>query len=175
MKRTTTLLAVPHENVYTGEPVTPGCIAKAVQGFELTEGTDYTVSYRSNVLCGIAEMILTPTGGKGEDLTVQFMIVPEKAEILGVTGGDGAIRAAVADQWATGIGGYEIEYRKAGEEGWRAAELAKGQTEADLPEAEAGAEYEVRARARVDGITAVIWMDAPFYGEYSETVTITMP
>lgn len=53
--------------------------------------------------------------------------------------------------------------------------LADGQTEAVLPESEAGAVYEVRARAMVDGIIPVIGTVMAFYGEYSDTVTITVP
>ena len=53
--------------------------------------------------------------------------------------------------------------------------LTDGQTEAALPEAEPGAVYEVRARAKVDGVTAIIGLPSAFYGEYSDTLTIPVP
>ena len=81
----------------------------------------------------------------------------------------------VADQWATGIGGYEIEYRKEGEKNWKVVTLTDGQTEAVLPEPEAGATYEVRARAKVDGVDAIFGGPRVFYGEYSETATVSVP
>ena len=53
--------------------------------------------------------------------------------------------------------------------------LTDGQTETVLPEPETGAAYEVRARATVDGVMPVIQLPKPFYGEYSDTETITAP
>ena len=93
----------------------------------------------------------------------------------GLTAADGKIRVTVADQWATGIGGYEIEYRKEGEDNWQTVTLTDGQTETELPEPEAGAVFEVRARATVDGVMPIIQLPTPCYGEYSDTVTITVP
>ena len=167
--------ALPYENVYTGEPVTPGCKVFSSQMIPLTEGTDFTVGYNNNVLCGIADLLVYPAGEDGREILANFMIVPGKAAISGMTAGDGEIRVTVADQWATGIGGYEIEYRKEGENKWQAVTLTDGQTEAVLPEAEAGAVYEVRARATVDGVNSLIGGSAVFYGEYSDAVTITVP
>ena len=168
-------VAVPYENVCTGEPVTPGCKVFSSQSIVLTEGTDYTVGYNNNVLCGIAELLVYPAGEDDGEILANFMIVPGKAEITGLDAGDGTIRVTVADQWATGIGGYEIEYRKEGEKDWQTVMLAEGQTEAELPEPEAGAAFEVRARATVDGINAIFGGPAVFYGEYSDTVTVTVP
>ena len=168
-------MAVPHENVYTGEPITPACIVKSTRGITMTEGTDYTVEYDDNVLCGAAKLIIHPADGSDGELLANFMIVPEKAEISGLAAGDGTIRVTVADQWATGIGGYEIEYRKENEKDWQTVTLADGQTEADLPETEAGAAYEVRARAMVDGLSAIIGIPTVYYGEYSDTAAITAP
>ena len=45
----------------------------------------------------------------------------------------------------------------------------------ELPEPEAGTAFEVRARATVDGINAIFGGPAVFYGEYSDTVTVTVP
>ena len=53
--------------------------------------------------------------------------------------------------------------------------LTDGQTETELPEAESGAVYEVRARATVDGVMPIIQLPTPCYGEYSDTATVTVP
>ena len=167
--------AACHENVYTGEPITPGCVVKSKQGIVLTEGEDYTLGYENNIQCGIANLLVYPVGGGEEKLLTNFMILPEKAEISGLNAVDGTIRVTVADQWTTGIGGYEIEYRKQGEADWQTVILTDGQTEAMLPTPDSGAVYEVRARATVDGVTPLILLPAPCYGEYSDTVTVTVP
>lgn len=167
--------ALPYENVYTGAPLTPGCKVFSSQMIPLTEGTDFTVGYNNNVLCGIADLLVYPAGEDGREILANFMIVPGKAAISGMTAVDGEIRVTVADQWATEIGGYEIEYRKEGENKWQTVTLTDGQTEAVLPEAETGAVYEMRARAMVDGINGLVGGSAVFFGEYSDTVTITVP
>ena len=166
---------VPHDNVYTGEPITPGCDVKSSQSITLTEGRDYTLGYENNILCGIADLLVYPADETDGEIRTNFMILPQKAEISGLTAADGRIRVTVADQWATGIGGYEIEYRKEGEKDWQTVTLAEGQTEAELSEPEAGAAFEVCARATVDGINAIFGGPAVFYGEYSDTVTVTVP
>ena len=51
---------VPHDNVYTGEPITPGCDVRSSQSITLTEGRDYTLGYENNILCGIADLLLVP-------------------------------------------------------------------------------------------------------------------
>ena len=44
-----------------------------------------------------------------------------------------------------------------------------------ITEPEAGAAFEVRARATVDGVNAFFGGPEVFYGEYSDTVTVTVP
>ena len=166
---------VPHDNVYTGEPIIPGCDVRSSQNITLTEGRDYTLGYENNILCGIADLLVYPADETDGEIRTNFMILPQKAEISGLTAADGRIRVTVADQWATGIGGYEIEYRKEGEENWQTVTLTDGQTETELPEAESGVVYEVRARATVDGIMPIIQLPTPCYGEYSDTATVTVP
>ena len=166
---------VPHDNVYTGEPITPGCDVRSSQSITLTEGRDYTLGYENNILCGIADLLVYPTDGTDGELCTNFMILPQKAEISGLSAADGRIRVTVADQWATGIGGYEIEYRKEGEDNWQTVTLTDGQTETELQQPDAGAVYEVRARATVDGVMPIIQLPTLCYGEYSDTATVTVP
>ncbi len=71
--------------------------------------------------------------------------------------------------------GGGIEYRREGKERWQTVKVTDGQTEAFLPEAEAGTVYEVRAHAKVDGVTSLIEMPSLFYGEYSDPVTVHVP
>ncbi len=168
-------MAFPYVNVYTGEPVTPRCIVQTSEGITLTEGRDYTLGYANNILCGTANLLVYSTREDGGELLVNFAIAPGKAEITGVTDADGTVRVTVADQWATGIEGYEIEYRKADEQTWQTVTLTDGQTEAVLPETEAGAVYEARARAKVTAANALVGVPEVFCGEYSDTVTFTAP
>ena len=51
--------ALSPENVYTGEPITPGFSVRTMQNLVLTEGEDYTVEYRNNILCGNGEATVT--------------------------------------------------------------------------------------------------------------------
>ncbi|MBR4576195.1 MAG: hypothetical protein IKO25_03255 [Clostridia bacterium] len=169
------VFAETYENVYTGEPITPRCIVRSSQGVILTEGTDYAVEYGNNIRCGDADIVVRPAGREDGAISGHFMIVPGKAEISGVNEGDGMVRVTVADQWATGISGYEIEYRKAGEGKWQTVILADGKTEAVLSGLEAGAACEVRARATVEGLNAIIAVPMTYYGEYSEPVAFTAP
>ena len=166
--------APSYEYVYTGEPIVTGSVVRSSQGVILEEGKDYTVEYANNVRCGAADITVLPAGG-GKELRAHFMIVPAKAEISGVIGGDGPVLVTVADQWATGISGYEIEYRKEGEDNWQTVTLTDGQTETELQQPDAGAVYEVRARATVDGVMPIIQLPTPCYGEYSDTATVTVP
>ena len=168
-------VVLPYENVYTGEPVTPGCSVVSSQRIILTEGRDYTAGYQNNVSCGVADLLVYPTDATDGEILTNFMIIPGKAEISALAAEDGSIRVTAADQWATGISGYEIEYRKEGEEKWQTVTLTDGQTEAVLPEPETGAVWEVRARASVDGVGQIFGEPTVFYGEYSDTVTVTVP
>ena len=173
-KTPSSAMATPYENVYTGEPVTPTCLVKLAQRYTLEEGKDYTLKYENNVQCGAADVLVCPTDSDAETVTAHFMILPEKAEITALEVRDGALRVAVADQWATGIGGYEIEYRTEGAD-WKAVTIGDGQTEATLPLPEAGASFEVRARAKVDGLMPLIYLPSVYYGEYSDTATFPAP
>ena len=168
-------IIVPHDYVYTGEPITPMCFVNASGGVALTEGVDYTLDYANNVLCGIADVLIHSTTEESVVIRTNFMILPEKAEISGLTAGEGSMQVTLADQWATGIGGYDIEYRKTGKTDWQIVTLIDGQTEAILSELESGVVYEVRARAKVDGVTSVVNIPAVCFGEYSDTVTFTAP
>lgn len=70
--------------VYTGEALTPGVIVESGNTV-LTEGTDYTVSYRNNVDVGIADIIVTGIGKYDGTQTVNFVIEARNIESCDVS------------------------------------------------------------------------------------------
>lgn len=68
------------DQVYNGEEITP---TVSVDG--LTEGTDYTVSYKDNVNAGTAAVIISGTGNYGGTKDVSFTIQPGMPTAVQVT------------------------------------------------------------------------------------------
>ena len=58
---------------YTGSAITPKPVVK-LDGAELREKTDYTVTYKNNVIAGTASVIVTGTGLYGGSKTISFKI-----------------------------------------------------------------------------------------------------
>ena len=170
--------AEPPEIVYSGIPEAPDIEVRTESGNVLYEGDDYVLCFRNNEKCGFgAADILTdtedPDSPEEPVLTVYFAILPQKAEIVSLDASGRALRAVLADQWESGMTGYEIEYRKAGSADWIREELTDGGTEWTLENPEAG-EWEIRVRAYAD---AVREEDAPperLYGEDSEPGTVSV-
>ncbi len=65
--------------VYTGDALTPGVIVESGNTV-LTQGKDYTVSYRNNVDVGLAEIIVTGIGRYDGTQTVNFVIEARNIE-----------------------------------------------------------------------------------------------
>ena len=68
------------EFVYTGSEIRPD-VTVVFEGNELTEGTDYTVTYEDNIDVGTATLIITGTGGYDGSVRMTFII--KSREITG--------------------------------------------------------------------------------------------
>ena len=70
--------------VYTGQPLTPK--VTVIQDKELTEGTDYEVTYENNVNAGTATATVIGKGNYTGSPSVQFVIAPKELTNPTVTG-----------------------------------------------------------------------------------------
>lgn len=73
----TAAVAAIADKTYTGKAIKPVCTV-TVDGKKLTEGTDYTVTYKNNINAGTASIIITGQGTYSGDKTVTFKILPKK-------------------------------------------------------------------------------------------------
>lgn len=89
---------------YTGKAITPAVTVKD-GGKKLTEGTDYTVSYKNNTKIGTATATITGKGDYSGTKTVKFKIVPKKAKLSGSVSDT---KAALSWNKSKGATGYEI-------------------------------------------------------------------
>lgn len=64
------------EQAFTGGAIEPALTVTTVDGALLTEGTDYQVSYASNVAAGTAKAVVSGVGAYTGSLSVEFTIVP---------------------------------------------------------------------------------------------------
>lgn len=70
---------------YTGAAVVASSSTLTVDGSQLTEGTDYTLSYESNVDAGTAKAVATGTGAYSGTLETSFTISPADISQASVT------------------------------------------------------------------------------------------
>lgn len=89
---------------YTGKAITPAVTVKD-GGKKLTEGTDYTVSYKNNTKIGTATATITGKGDYSGTKTVKFKIVPKKAKLSGSVSDT---KAALSWNKSKGATGYEV-------------------------------------------------------------------
>ena len=84
------------------------------------------------------------------------------------------IFVTVEDQWASGISGYNVEYRVAGTETWTSKQFTKG-TDFNLDGLSSG-DYDVRVNAHVDtdDIEKDVYNANIYFGDYSDAQTITV-
>ena len=81
----------------TGAEIRPTVTSVTSDGYTLTEGTDYTVSYKDNVAAGnLAKVIVTFKGNYTGSKTVYFTIVSSLPDL------SGAVCSTIADQTYTG-------------------------------------------------------------------------
>lgn len=93
-------LELPSEEInYTGDSITPR-VTVIHNGGKLTEGTDYTLTYKDNTEVGTATVTVTGTGGYWGTVSAQFDIVAEGGDDLDENGdvpGSGEQRDADGD------------------------------------------------------------------------------
>lgn len=81
----------------TGAEIRPTVTSVTSDGYTLTEGTDYTVSYKDNVAAGnLAKVIVTFKGNYTGSKTVYFTITSSLPDL------SGAVCSTIADQTYTG-------------------------------------------------------------------------
>lgn len=71
--------------VYTGSEIIPQEIKVSLRGKELTEGTDYTLSFNNNTDVGTAKMIITGIGAYIGSTVREYTIEPKDITSLSVT------------------------------------------------------------------------------------------
>ncbi len=64
------------ECIYDGKAKEPGIVFEVDKNYKLTEGVDYTVSYKNNVNVGTAKAVITLTGNYQGTKELEFLIVP---------------------------------------------------------------------------------------------------
>lgn len=89
---------------YTGKAITPAVTVKDGSK-KLTEGTDYTISYKNNTKIGTATATITGKGDYSGTKTVKFKIVPKKAKLSGSVSDT---KAALSWNKSKGATGYEV-------------------------------------------------------------------
>lgn len=67
---------------YTGKAIKGKLVVKARNGKKLTEGKDYTVTYKNNIKIGTASVVVTGKGNYTGSLTTKFKIIPAKVSGL---------------------------------------------------------------------------------------------
>ncbi len=161
---------------YTGDPLETKCMVIGEGNVLMKEEEDYILKYSDNILCGIGTVeICDPDGISYEPgLFAHFGIRPGKAEITSAKAAANSIRITVADQYASGVTGYSVEYRLTDSEDWQSVLLTDG-TESILKELKSG-EYEIRVRAYVDTSSSPkdVYNSDIYYGDYSITETVTV-
>ena len=159
---------------YTGQPLEPACTVLAAGNVRMKEKEDYTLRYTDNVNCGIAGIeVLDPDGESFEaPVYMHFGIRPGKAEISSVNVSNSSLSVTVQDQWASGISGYTVEYRPAGQDDWTAATFEEG-VSFTVDGLSAG-DYDVRVNAFVDtsDTEKETYNADTYFGDYSDIKTV---
>ena len=135
--------------VYTGKAIAPQMEVNDEDGATLTEGKDYTLTYKNNVKCGQATVVATAQGEFEGTQEYSFVIKPAQAAVSKLTAGKKKLTVAVKNQKASGITGYQIQYRVSGTSKWKSKTLAAGKTKLVLKKLKAGKKYQIRVRGFV--------------------------
>ena len=95
------------DQVYTGSAIKPALTIK-YSGKKLVKGTDYTVSFKSNVKPGQATVTITGIKAYKGTVTATFKILPKPVKLLSLA----PEKKKIAVMWKKGaaITGYDIEY-----------------------------------------------------------------
>ena len=167
---------------YTGEAIEPeiDVYTDSDLGTKLQKDKEYTAEYTENVLCGVGFVTVSGAGELSQDpeaaVIEPFPILPAQAQITGVAEELNQITVSVADQKASGITGYAVQYRALGEEEWQEKRFSADSAELTLTDLPSSQQYELRVCGYVDipqekqGQT----IEACYTGAFSDTVTSGM-
>ena len=162
---------------YTGEEIKPVQISVTAYGnFTLREGKDYDLTFKNNTLCGVASVTAATTKDSDfEESSAKsfYAIKPAKAELKKVAAGEGTLTVTVADQKASGLTGYQVNFRKVGETKWASRKFPADKPVFTLTGIEGGSCYEVQVCGylEIKNTEDYYNMVEPFYaGEPSETL-----
>ena len=159
---------------YTGRAIEPAVgVDNDIQ--QLTEGVDYEFVYSDNVKCGLAHVtvktlsdIVSPDSYASD----VFLIVPGKPAIESAQAAGNAVNVKLADQSASGLSGYRVEYRAQGEEAWKEKTLKAPETELVIGGLKADTVYELRASGYVEPEYDTWFCEGIAFGETCEIVTV---
>ncbi|MBR3642929.1 MAG: fibronectin type III domain-containing protein [Parasporobacterium sp.] len=164
---------------YTGKAIKPEMEAvNQEEGSVMVLGKDYKLTRKNNIKCGLSTVTATTLGDyKPGSVNYYFAIRPAKAEISRFDVNGTQLTVSIKSQKASGISGYQVEYRKKGDSNWSAKKLAADKTALTLTGLQAGKQYEVRARAYVTIPDAKKYnqdLKEIYYGAYSTVKTSTI-
>ncbi len=101
-------------------------------------------------------------------LMTNFLIVPQKAVIESAEASGDRITVKLADQSASGLTGYLVEYREKGTEEWSSVSLPSSDTKAVLKDLKTNTEYEIRAKGFIECESSNWFGEGANYGRASE-------
>ena len=104
---------------------------------------------------------------------MNYLILPAKAEIVSVTAGKGSMTVSIQDQSESGLDGYQIQYRKAGDTDWQSVMVDAQTLEKEITGLAGGEQYEVQVSGyiHVDGEHDWNTEDGDYPGLPSDIVT----
>ena len=161
---------------YTGEEICPPVIVASNARTALVEGKDYTLRYVDNVKCGAAYAEVIPTDEADDKIRAYFAITPLASEVTSLAApSETSFAISVNDQQATGIGGYQVDYRESGDDVWRTKTFGASSAQLVVDGLAYNTAYEVRVRSYVDTTTdaQTAGLEATYYGDYSDVGTVT--
>jgi hypothetical protein len=162
----TTVRGIESIYTYTGKVITPTVTVK-YGTIKLTNGTDYTVSYKNNTNTGKATVTITGKGKYSDTKTLTFIIIPKAVTLSSVKS---ANTKTVTVKWKknTQATGYELLYSTSSKFGSaQKLTVTKNSTVTKtLSNLTKGKTYYVKVRAykTVDG--------KKYYGSYSAVKSV---
>lgn len=152
------------EQVYSGQEIKPSIekiCAEPETDYQyvtdLTEGKDYTLEYKNNVLCGKAEISVIGTGEYGGRIDnneffdeLAFIILPAKAKITKAVGGNEKITIGFDSQKASGISGYVLSWNEKGSTQVQTKFVAPSSVSTVITGLQSGKEYDISLKAYVE-------------------------
>ena len=158
-------IELPKKQPYTGKEITPA-VKVTLNGEQLAENKDYTLTYSENKLPGFntAKVTVSGTGGFSGSLSAAFSIVPPKAEGAKAS----TANSAVTLSWNAieGVQDFEVVWSK--DESFKTGVLTKEVTKANKASVSQGLSLGDNVYLKVRPF--VRGENEKLYGEYSDGV-----